>query len=45
MPEKTYVFMLTDTDRKRHEHIKERGKITGFVVQYEIFFKDKDSLL
>jgi len=33
--------MLTDSDRKRHEHIVEKGKVTGFVVQYEIFFEEK----
>lgn len=41
MPKKTYIFMLSDTDRKRHEHLTERGKVTGFVVQYEIFIEDK----
>ena len=33
--------MLTEEDRKRHEHIKEKGRVIGFVVQYEIFFEDK----
>ena len=33
--------MLSDVDRKRHEHIIEKGKVTGFVVQYEIFFEGK----
>ena len=33
MNKKSYVFMLTNTDRKRHELIKEKGKIIGFVVQ------------
>lgn len=41
MPKKGYVFMLTDRDRKRHEHILEKGEVTGFVVQYEIFFEEK----
>ncbi|MCL4479595.1 MAG: hypothetical protein M1381_10965 [Deltaproteobacteria bacterium] len=41
MNKKSYVFMLTNTDRKRHEHIKEKGKIIGFVVQYEMLYKDK----
>ncbi|MGC8756810.1 MAG: DUF7718 family protein, partial [bacterium] len=36
MNKKSYVFMLTNTDRKRHEHIKEKGKIIEFVVQYEM---------
>ncbi len=38
---KSYVFMLTDKDRKRHEHIIEKGKVIGFVVQYEIFFEER----
>ncbi len=33
--------MLSDVDRKRHEHISEKSKVTGFAVQYEIFFEDK----
>ncbi|MCR4290862.1 MAG: hypothetical protein NUV86_11450 [Candidatus Scalindua sp.] len=41
MPKKTYIFMLSDTDRKRHEHLTEGGKVTGFVVQYEIFIENK----
>lgn len=32
--------MLTDKDRKRHEHSVEKGKVTGFVVQYEILFEE-----
>jgi hypothetical protein len=31
--------MLTDKDRKRHEHTVEKGRVTGFVVQYEILFE------
>ncbi|MBI5410137.1 MAG: hypothetical protein HZA14_12295 [Nitrospirae bacterium] len=38
---KTYIFMLSDKDRKRHEHISEKGKITGFVVQYETLIEGK----
>lgn len=43
MPKKKYVFMLTDKDRKRHEHITEKSKVkvSGFVIQYEIFFEGK----
>ena len=41
MPKKTYIFMLSDTDRKRHEHLTEGAKVTGFVVQYEIFIEDE----
>jgi len=31
--------MLSDKDRKRHEHTVEKGKVTGFVVQYEILLE------
>lgn len=41
MVEKSYIYMLTDKDRKRHEHIVEKGKVIGFVVQYEIFFEGR----
>lgn len=41
MPKKKYVFMLTDKDRKRHEHITEKSKVSGFVIQYEIFLEGK----
>ena len=41
MMKKTYVFMLSDIDRKRHEHITEKDKVTGFVVQYETLFEGK----
>jgi hypothetical protein len=41
MVKKTYIFMLSDKDRKRHEHMIEKGKVTGFVVQYETLFDDK----
>ena len=38
---KSYVFMLSEFDRKRHEHITEKDKVTGFVVQYETLFEGK----
>ena len=41
MKKKTYIFMLSDMDRKRHEHLTEKGKISGFVVQYEILLENK----
>jgi len=41
MTTKSYIFMLTDKDRKRHEHIVEKGKVVGFVVQYEMFHEGK----
>ncbi len=33
--------MLTDEDRKRHEHIREKDEVKGFVVQYETKVNDK----
>jgi len=39
MVTKSYIFMLTDRDRKRYEHIVEKGEVVWFVVQYEIFFE------
>jgi len=39
MAKKSYIFMLTDTDRKRHEHTVEKGKVLAFVVQYEILLE------
>ena len=41
MTRKTYVFMLTDEDRKRHEHYKDKGRITRFTVQYETLIDEK----
>ena len=41
MKKKSYIFMLTDQDRKRHEHISEKGAICSFVIQYEILHDDK----
>jgi len=41
MRKKTYIFMLTDKDRKRHEHITDKGKVIEFVVQYETSFGNK----
>lgn len=32
-----YVYLLTLNDRKRHEHINDRGKVIKFVIQYETF--------
>ena len=33
--------MLTDKDRKRHEHLTDKGKVIEFVVQYETLFENK----
>jgi len=41
MTKKTYIFMLPDKDRKRHEHLVEKGKVFEFVVQYEILSENK----
>ena len=32
-----YVYLLTLNDRKRHEHVVDRGRVIRFVVQYETF--------
>ncbi len=32
-----YVYLLTFNDRKRHEHVVERGRVMKFMVQYETF--------
>jgi len=32
MSKKTYIFMLSDKDRKRHDHIIVKGKVDKFVV-------------
>ncbi|MEK6678601.1 MAG: hypothetical protein AABY39_04200 [Nitrospirota bacterium] len=41
MTKKTYIFMLSDKDKKRHEHLIDKGRVVGFVVQYEILLEDK----
>jgi len=41
MRRKTFIYMLSDQDRKRHEHLTEKGKVLGFVAQYETRVKDK----
>ena len=33
--------MLSDKDRKRHEHLTDKGKVIEFVVQYETLFENK----
>lgn len=33
--------MLTETDRKRHEHIIDKGKVKKFIVQYETLIEGK----
>jgi hypothetical protein len=34
-----YVYLLTLNDRKRHEHVIDRGQVIQFVVQYETFIE------
>jgi len=41
MGKKTFIYMLSDQDRKRHEHLTEKGRVLGFVVQYETRVKNK----
>lgn len=33
--------MLSESDRKRHEHLTQKGKIVEFVVQYEMLYNCK----
>ena len=41
MKRKEYIYLLSDTDRKRHVHTRMDKTITDFVVQYEILINDK----
>lgn len=41
MKKKSYLYLLTPEDRKRHEHIQEKGKIIEFSVQYETRIEGK----
>jgi len=41
MAKKTYLYMLSDQDRKRHEHTVDKGRIVGFVVQYEVLIENE----
>ncbi len=34
-----YVYLLTLNDRRRHEHVTERGMVIRFMVQYETFIE------
>lgn len=33
--ERTFIAMLTPNDRYRHNHLRVKGAVVGFVVQYE----------
>jgi hypothetical protein len=35
LKEKKFILMLTPTDRYRHSHVRFRGEVLSFVVQYE----------
>lgn len=43
MPERKveYVVLLEDGIRKRHYHLREKGKVTAFSVQLEAFLNNK----
>lgn len=41
MKRKEYVYLLSDTDRKRHIHSRTGKKITDFLVQYEVLIEGK----
>lgn len=36
-----YVIPLGENARKRHYHETDKGRVTGFVVQLEVFVNDK----
>jgi len=36
-----YVIPLGENARKRHYHETDKGRVTGFVVQLELFVNDK----
>lgn len=41
MGETSFIALLTYDDRIRHYHFSVKGKITGFVIQYEAFILEK----
>ncbi len=41
MTKKSYIFMLSDADRKRHEHSLQKGKVISFMIQYEMLFEGR----
>ena len=36
-----YIIPLGDKARKRHNHVTDKGKVTGFIVQLEVFVDDQ----
>ena len=36
-----YVMPLGENARKRHRHETDKGKVTGFAVQLEVFTEDQ----
>ena len=41
MKETRFIAMLTSEDRYRHEHVRLKRDVIGFMVQYETKFKGK----
>ncbi len=39
--EAEFTVMLTQEDRYRHQHVRFKGNVLSFVVQYETRVKDK----
>jgi len=37
--EKKFIVMLTPKDRYRHSHIRFKGEVLSFVVQYETYWE------
>ncbi len=42
--ERKFIVMLTPEDRYRHSHIRFRGEVVSFVIQYETNLRDGGSL-
>ena len=36
-----YLILLSDTDRKRHRHVRKGNVIVDFTIQYETFIQGK----
>ena len=41
MKRKEYIYLLSDSDRKRHVHTRIGKTIKDFIVQYETLINDK----
>ena len=41
LKERKFIVMLTPEDRYRHSHIRFRGEVVSFVIQYETKFEGR----